>query len=343
MNYRAFLSYSHRDARFADRFHAKLEKWRVDRDLVGRETPIGPVPQTLRPVFRDREDFAGGGTLPEAISHALSQSQFLVVLCSPNAAQSEYVNEEIRLFKAMGRAERIIPLIIAGEPGSPTDECFPPALTYHVDTSGELTEEILEPLAADAREEGDGQPRATAKVVAGLLGLPFDVIAKRADRARRVRTRILGAVATVMFVLAVTSGGFAWLSETRRVEADHNYRAALSAAESLLGEVGEELIRVDGIQLATTKRVIDRATAVLDGLSESLPDSIELKASRISALVVFGQALHAKGDAQGAIARYREAESLAEAVAAIDPNDSAGMQLLAMIHWRLGATLGADE
>jgi hypothetical protein len=35
-----------------------LERYRIDKDLIGRETPFGPVPRTLRPIFRDREGFS---------------------------------------------------------------------------------------------------------------------------------------------------------------------------------------------------------------------------------------------------------------------------------------------
>jgi hypothetical protein len=56
--YRAFLSYSHRDTAWAKWLHRALETYRIDKDLVGRETAHGPVPKTLRPIFRDREDFS---------------------------------------------------------------------------------------------------------------------------------------------------------------------------------------------------------------------------------------------------------------------------------------------
>jgi len=65
IKYRAFLSYSHADAAWAKWLHRALEDYRIDKDLVGRDTPSGPVPKTLRPIFRDREDFAGGRTLTE--------------------------------------------------------------------------------------------------------------------------------------------------------------------------------------------------------------------------------------------------------------------------------------
>jgi TIR domain len=124
--YCAFLSYSHRDAKWGTWLHAALEHFSIDKDLIGRETQAGPVPKTLRPIFRDREDFAAGPSLPAQTIAALEASQFLVVICSPNSAQSKYVNEEIRRFKALGRAQNIIPVIVDGEPHDPasTRACF---------------------------------------------------------------------------------------------------------------------------------------------------------------------------------------------------------------------------
>jgi hypothetical protein len=125
IRYRAFLSYSHRDASWGKWLHGALEGYRIDKDLVGRQTPAGAVPKTLRPIFRDREDFSAGHSLTEQTLAALEASQFLIVICSPNAARSQYVNEEVRRFKALGRGRRVIPVIVdgkhsrAGSPGSP--------------------------------------------------------------------------------------------------------------------------------------------------------------------------------------------------------------------------------
>ena len=116
IKYRAFLSYSHRDKAWGKWLHGALEGYHVDKDLVGRETPVGPVPEALRPIFRDREDFSAGHSLTEQTLAALEIAQFLIVLCSPEAAQSKYVNEEIRRFKSMGGSDRIIPVIVGGEP-----------------------------------------------------------------------------------------------------------------------------------------------------------------------------------------------------------------------------------
>ena len=79
IKYRAFLSYSHRDKAWGRWLHSALEGYRIDKDLVGRETSAGPVPKTLRPIFRDREDFSAGHSLTEQTLAALEASQFLIV------------------------------------------------------------------------------------------------------------------------------------------------------------------------------------------------------------------------------------------------------------------------
>ena len=213
LRYRAFLSYSHRDRVWGKWLHAALESYRIDKDLTGRETPAGSVPKTLRPIFRDREDFSAGHSLSEQTLAALEASQFLIVICSPSAAQSKYVNEEVRRFKMLGRAQRVIPVIVEGQPGDPARECFPPALRFKVGANGQITDEREEPIAADARAEGDGKEIAKQKVVAGLLGLGLDEIVRRAERARRRRNRFWAALAGVFLVLAVAASGsavYAW-------------------------------------------------------------------------------------------------------------------------------------
>jgi hypothetical protein len=43
-HYPAFLSSSRRDTAWAKWLHGALEGYRIDKDLIGRETHAGPVP-----------------------------------------------------------------------------------------------------------------------------------------------------------------------------------------------------------------------------------------------------------------------------------------------------------
>src|ERR1039458_5809080 len=138
--YRAFLSYSHADSGVAKRVHGRLEGFHIDKDVVGRDTPAGPVPATLRPIFRDRQDFDAGASLADETILALDGSAALIVLASPHAARSKFVNEELRFFKSRHPARPLIPLIVDGDSGDPEKECFPPALRFAITEHGAITD-----------------------------------------------------------------------------------------------------------------------------------------------------------------------------------------------------------
>ena len=153
----------------------------------------------MRPVFRDRDVLSGGGDLGEKLIEALEKSRFLVVLCSPNSAKSKWVNKEIENFKALkeGNEDRILALIIDGEPNASTNEkfdssleCFPPALRYP-----------LEPIAGDLRKDGDGKERGFLKILAGITQLKFDTLYRRHERAQQKKRLILGATAVTIIAL----------------------------------------------------------------------------------------------------------------------------------------------
>ena len=175
IKYRAFLSYSHRDVGWARWLHSRLEAFRIDKDLVGRATSLGPVPSTLGPIFRDREDFSGGHSLTDATLAAIDASAALIVLCSPVAATRPAVNEEVRLFRTRHPDRPVIPVIVE----STWPENSPPALRYELAADGTITDRPITILGPDLRESGDGKTLGLAKIVAGLTGLGVDDIVRR--------------------------------------------------------------------------------------------------------------------------------------------------------------------
>jgi hypothetical protein len=209
--YWAFLSYSHQDTKLCEWVHRELETFRVPRRLVGRDTREGKTPSRLFPVFRDRDELPGSSELGKNLAQALEQSRYLIVICSPAAARSRWVNEEIRQFKAMGGENRVLALIIDGEPNA-TDkpdsgllECFPEALKYRVDANGQLSAERVEPIAADIRKGRESRSTALLRLIAGLLSVPFDELRQR-DRERQRRSMAIRA--SVGLVLAASLIGW---------------------------------------------------------------------------------------------------------------------------------------
>lgn len=197
MKYRAFISYSHRDKAWGDWLHKALETYRVPKALVGQPTQREElVPARVYPVFRDREELPSAVDLGNVIRDALSESRYLIVVCSPHSAASQWVNEEILTFKRLGGEHRILAFIVAGEPNAAdgkagfqiTDDCFPNALKFQLTPEGTLGTTRTEPIAADAREGKDGKANALLKLLAGLLGVNYDDLRQR-DRLRRQRAQ----------------------------------------------------------------------------------------------------------------------------------------------------------
>jgi tetratricopeptide (TPR) repeat protein len=220
LKYRAFLSYSHADSGMAKRVHRHLEGFHIDKELVGRVTPLGAIPETLRPIFRDRNDFDAGASLGTQTASTLDESAALVLLASPHSARSLYVNEEVRLFKARHPERPLIPLIIDGAPDGGDSECFPPALRFALAPDGAITDVRADVLAADCREKGDGFELAVAKVVARLIGLSPDDVYRRAERERRRANRLRGLVAAAIIAVLIAAGGFYWQSHQQKLTLD---------------------------------------------------------------------------------------------------------------------------
>ena len=220
--YKAFISYSHQDKKWGDWLHKSLETYSIPKGLIGRKTIQGEVPKRLFPVFRDREELPTATELGAVIDNALKGSSHLVVICSPRSAKSQWVNEEIKQFKRLGKSDRILCLIVDGEPYGADkpemgmEECFPEAVKYELGEDGELSEERTEPIAADAREGKDGKANALLKLVAGLLGVGFDDLKQRDAVRRQRRMMVLSGISGA---LALVMGGLAIWAWTQRNEA----------------------------------------------------------------------------------------------------------------------------
>lgn len=124
--YWAFISYSHQDEAWARWLHRALENWRIPSRLVGNPIEAGTIPARLTPLFRDRDELPTASDLDQAVTEALRQSWSLIVVCSAASASSRWVNEEVRLFRSLGRGEHIHCVLVDGTVGEPP--AFPAAL-----------------------------------------------------------------------------------------------------------------------------------------------------------------------------------------------------------------------
>lgn len=236
--YWAFISYSHRDKKWGDWLHRAVETYRVPRKLVGTPGRDGAVPRRLFPVFRDREELPGSPDLGANITQALETSRHLLVICSPRSAKSLWVNEEIKAFKADKGEDRVLCLIVDGEPNATDkpelglEECFPEAVRYRVDAAGQLTDQRTEPIAADARAGQDGLANAKLKLLAGLLGVGFDQLRQR-ERIRKRKRRTLQAAAAVVVAVGVGVGWYLQHEARVQQQIEESRRLAGKAWEAI--------------------------------------------------------------------------------------------------------------
>lgn len=236
MKYWAFLSYSHTDTKWGDWLHKALETYRVPRRMIGKESRDGKIPERVFPIFRDREELPVSADLSTNINDALERSRYLIVVCSPRSAQSRWVGEEIKTFKKLGREDRILALIIDGEPnasdGKPgfniKDECFHELMRHRLAADGTVTPQRTEPIAADAREGKDGKTNAKLKLLAGLIGVNYDELKQREQDRRLRRARVFGVAAVLLVVLFAALAGAVFL-QSRKV------RSAFAQADYLRG------------------------------------------------------------------------------------------------------------
>ena len=305
--YAAFISYSHQDRAVAAWLQRSLEGYRVPGWIVGRPGAFGAVPARIGAVFRDREDLPASADLAASVRAALDSSDSLIVLCSPAAAASRWVAAEITQFKARAGEDRVLALIVSGEPFAsemPREgaaECMPLPLRRHVGPDGEVSDRVAEPVAADLRHEGDGQRLARLKLIAGLLGIPLDMLIRR-EHARRQRGWALLAAASMAGTL--TMGGLAWEARSARDTARARRADAEQLVDFMLGDLRKRLDAVGRLD------VLDSVGAeTMRYYARQKPSSLDADelARRARALRLVGELRSMRGDFAAAAEAFQAA------------------------------------
>ena len=197
--YFAFISYNSKDTEWGKKLQKKLEHYRLPSTLCSEH---GWKRKPMNPVFFAPTDIQPGG-LTEELQERLRASRHLIVICSPNSAQSEWVGKEITFFHSLGRTKNIHFFIVEGIPhsGDPATECFNPV----VEALG-----LPEILGANIHEKVSHLPwlnreRAYVQLISKLLGVEFDTIWQRHKRMlfRQAVVWVIGCVAVVAALLCV--------------------------------------------------------------------------------------------------------------------------------------------
>ncbi len=194
--YDAFISYRHTELdRFAaENLHRQMEAFRLPGKLSGK---AGERTRIER-VFRDKDELPLTNNLEDPIMEALAESEYLIVICSPRLRESLWCRKEIETFIRMHGREKVLAVLIEGEPG----ESFPEELLYAEETvtapdgSKSCVRRAVEPLAADIRGKNRREMLKALKseklrLLAPMFSLNYDDLRQR-HRERRMK-RILKA------------------------------------------------------------------------------------------------------------------------------------------------------
>jgi WD40 repeat protein len=210
--YCAFISYARADRKVVEALYRKLESYTLPASARRVKPGLRLDARPLRPIFLDYDELVPGPDLPKAIAAKLVASEFLIVACSPNAHRSRWVDLEIREFIKLGRRDRILTVVLSGEPNAAARrlssdlECLPPSLLSEFYLSDAEIAQGKEPLWVDWRTDVREQRKMLLRIVAALLGFSsLDQLIRRDAKYRRRRRMILAAAVTFAAVLAAAA------------------------------------------------------------------------------------------------------------------------------------------
>ena len=359
--YDVFLSYRHKplDTAVTQKAFHILESYRLPAALAKRG--LGGV----RRAFRDNEELAVSRILSGTIDAALRSTDCLVVLCSPDTPDSAWVDREVATFIELGRADRIYPLLIAGDP----TVSFPPSLGAIPDI-GERTLDVRTPGDHPSKIVKNARA-ALLRVIAAVGGCPEAELIRR-DKMRAIRRALLRrfGAAAVFALVALVSLQLWFAAERYRREAVTEQHISMSILRTLTYALPDHLVELPRTFGAVSSILADNALQIEEILSLSadqwavLPEIAANKERFATAMLTLGDyrlsaesqeqavdlyrqlVLHdgresmrlasssnnlgaireATGDFAGAVTAYEEAIRIAE-VSGVNPADDADARL----------------
>ena len=329
--YDAFISYSHaKDKPIAAALQSIVQK--LGKPWYQR--------RALR-IFRDDTSLSATPSLWPSIEQALAQSRYLILMASPEAAASYWVNKEVAYWLEHKSADTLLIALTdgdlawdnaAGDFNRRGTVPLPPALAGCF---------ASEPKWIDLRPYRDGaDPRdarfveAGADFAAAIHGMPKEDLLSQEVRQQRRALRLAWSAMAVLASLMAFAGWQWWeadtakkvavaaegVAQTQRDRAEHNFGIARDAGEDIVFQLAQNLRDVQGMPLESLRQILDSGKILMDQLARAVPGDLRLKRSRGAMFIQFSLVFRSAGD----LARAREAADqavvLMREVAAIEPH-----------------------
>ncbi len=328
--YKAFISYNHKDKNHARRLHRGLETYKLPKTLAKDRRPA------LYPVFLDESELTAGATLSDSIQAALTDSAYLIVICSENAVGSRWVQAEISFMRSLGRADDIISVI----PSSGADESHVRSLLRDENTD---TADGAEHLAADFRR-GNNRRLQFLKIVSTLTGHPLDGLYQR-ESQRKLRAYTI--MSAGMAALTVVMSALAWKAYSSEQEVIRQRAKSEQVLEFMITEFHDDLEKLGRLELLS--RVGEKAQDYFEDRKLSdLPDSSVRIQSRT--LRQLSDVDEKRGELTTAKLRQQSAVAASEQLRVRYPDNvdillehAENNEMLGFIHYQLGDLAAARK
>lgn len=203
--YYAFISYNRNDVDEARELHEFIEDFIIPKKFRNRFNNC----KRFGKVFFAPENYSYAEELTEELKERLRNSRYLIVVCSPDSANSYYVGLEINYFCSLNRKTDILFYIVRGVPLKNDDNCC-----YH---KAIWENGMGDKLAADITTKNytsnwykrifqgavDDKRAAQLNIVASLLRVKDRTEFISSHQRRTSRRNILLIVLTVVFFTAI--------------------------------------------------------------------------------------------------------------------------------------------
>ncbi|HML93104.1 toll/interleukin-1 receptor domain-containing protein [Methyloceanibacter sp.] len=293
--YEGFITCSECDAPWAEQLARHLERYYAICPAVGKR-------HFFRAPAVENADYA----LPQTTINALEASRSLIVICSPAAARSHHVNEEIRAFKTHHPSRPVFPLIVDGKPGDEDGECFPPLLRFELDDDGRIAKGPIDVEATDARQGTREHERAAARIASDLLGLSSDRRARREPRRKtRASDHRLGFLMNLSIVV-----GFAIIVVWNGLTTNEAFLdRTLYLVSTSLGATARQAIAYGTPQTAVVN-VLEYGESMLSDVMKRGPLTPQTEYRRATVLLQLAGVYRDLGDKEKALALADDAQHL---------------------------------
>lgn len=272
--YLAFISYRHNtaDSRAALALRRGIEGYHLP--------PDSSIPRK-RKVFRDTDELPTSTDLGKDIDEALEGSDYLISVCSEEYVKSKWCLSEVRRYIALGKKDRILPVLLSGTPETAMPEeirDLPPAVDLRDVSGGRMMEREIRHSAVPellSRMSGDTVSRIRAQERKFRLAVSLSVIAVAA-------AGLTGFAAYAMHTAEQISRNNLLIAEaiegakTAEAEADRERNGALLGKARYLAEQAQEKI--------TEGRSTEAIQTALSALPEDLDGDLPVSDEALAAL-----------------------------------------------------------